>query len=434
MRDFFLKSVLQYRGYRTLWFGQLISEFGDTLHHLVFLWMVLAVTHDPGAVATVGVSEVLPFVLLAPLAGSVVDRYDRRLVLFLTDIVSAVIVFGFVGALMFHPNPALWFICLVASLLGCVRVFSSPARGAITPSLVPKERLVDANAMNATMRNMMPLLGTALSAIFLQTVFHSHPKLAYLIAFAFNGVTFLCSAAFMFCLPSLKPEPKEEFHSLLKDTKEGVDFVKKHPVLGPAMLASLGLNFFIAPFMPAYIVLVQIKLHGTPGLLAVLDIFFFVGMMCGSLYCFRLKERRVGVLYSVSLGLCALTVIPLGFATSWILIAILNFFTGITIPTADIPLQTLIQAETPDDLRGRVNAAMGLISSLVTPVGFAMSGFLLKYLGVSGTFMFCGLGFGLCPILLLLNKNYRNARLPEGVSFRRNAATLETPESPQTSI
>ena len=428
IKNFFSKSVLQYRDYRTLWFGQLISEFGDTLHRLVFLWMTLAVTKDPGAVGTVGLFEVLPFVVLAPLAGSAVDRFDRRLILFLTDTISAIVVLGFVGALMFEPKPALWFVCAIAFLLGSVRVFAMPARGAITPNLVPKERLIEANAMNSTMQNLMPLIGTVVSAIFLQAIFQANPKLAYLLSFAFNGITFFCSAAFMYRLPKIKPEPKKEFHSVLRDTKVGINFVRKHPVLGPAMLASLGLNFFVAPFMPAYVVLVQVKLKGTPTLLAILDIFFFIGMMCGSMICFRLKERRVGVLYSVSLGLCALTVVPLGFATSWIMIAFLNFFTGITIPTADIPLQTLIQAETPDDLRGRVNSAMGLISSLVTPLGFAMSGVLLKYLGVSGTFLFCGIGFGLCPLFALLSPAYRRARLPEGTSFRPNASLPDVPE------
>ena len=418
MKNPFSNTVLQYPAYRTLWFGQLIAQLGDSLYRLVFLWMALALTNDAGAVGTVGAFEVLPYVLLAPLAGSAADRFDRRKILVLTDILSAVIVSGFIVTLLLHPKPALWAICLFAFMLGSAGVFSRPARGALTPSLVPPDRLVEANAMNSTMENLMPLIGTVVSAVFLQAVFAVNPTLAYFYAFSFYAAAMLASAAFMFRLPFLKPETTKEFHSVLKDTKEGLSFVVKHPVLGPAMLANLCLNFFIAPFMPAYIVLVQIKLHGTPGLLAVLDIFFFVGMMFGSAFCFRLKERRVGVLYSVSMGVCALTVIPLGFSTSWVMIAILNFFTGLSIPTATIPLNTLIQSETPDELRGRVNASMGLISSLVMPVGVAMSGFLLKWIGVKGTFLFCGIGFGLCPLFALLNQAYRTARLPDSASFR----------------
>ncbi len=419
-------SVFIHAGFRNLWIGQIISQFGDVLYALVFLWMVLAVTGDEGAVGIVGAAEALPYVLLSAYAGTIVDRYDRRVVLILSDLVSAALVFGFLGILLFDPKPSLWVICLFAFLLGSANVFAGPARSAAIPRLVPDEQLVEANALNSTTQNAMPLAGNAVSAVFLHAIFTFSAALAYIITFAFNAVSFLISAVFMARLPKMLPQREDTPKSALHDAIEGVKFVLHHPVLGPAMLVSLAMNFFIAPFMPAYVIVAQEKFKGTPGLLAMLETGFFLGMLVGSLLIFRVQIRRVGLAFSLWLSLASLTVIPMGYIESPYGFWALNFLCGIMIPLASVPLTTLIQLETPDGLRGRVNSALAMVASMVMPVGMALSGLLIKQMGIEGIFIFMGAGLGISPLLALFFPGYRQAMLPAGSEAGKSEESLPT--------
>lgn len=419
-------SVLRHAGFRNLWIGQIISQFGDVLYALVFLWMVLEVTGDEGAVGIVGAATALPYVVLSAYAGTVVDRCDRRILLIFSDLVSATLVFGFIGVLLLDPKPSLWVICLFSFLLGCANVFAGPARGAAIPRLVPETQLVEANALNSTTQNAMPLAGNAVSAIFLHAIFTFSAALAYILTFAFNAVSFLLSAVFMARLPKMLPLREDTPKSALHDAVEGVKFVLHHPVLGPAMLVSLAMNFFVAPFMPAYVVVAQEKFKGTPGLLAMLETGFFLGMLIGSLLVFRVRIRKVGLAFSLWLSLASLTIIPMGYLESPYPFWALNFLCGIMIPLASVPLNTLIQLETPDGLRGRVNSALAMVASMVLPVGMAMSGLLIKRMGIEGIFIFMGVGLGISPLLALFFPGYRHATLPAGTAAVPSEESLPT--------
>ena len=363
---------------------------------------------------TVGAFEALPFALLSVPAGVAADRYDRRRIMLFADIYSAILVFAFAGLMVYNPKPALWIICTFAFLLGSVGVFAAPARNASIPRLVPPEQLIDANSLNSATQNAMPIAGNALAAVTLKAIFTVNQLLAYILTFVFNGVTFLISAFFMWRLPEIKAEQDAALKpSFWRETRESLRYIRHHPILLPALAAGLGMNFFIAPFMPVFVVITQKKFHGTPFLLALIETGFFLGMILGSVLMFRFRVRRVGLAFSIYLALAAAAIVPMGYVTSPWAFWVLNVICGVFIPPASVPLSTLIQAETPDNLRGRVNAVQAMISTLIMPLGVALSGPLLLWLGIEGTFWFMGLGLGICPLLALLSRPFALSVLPE---------------------
>jgi hypothetical protein len=120
------------------------------------------------------------------------------------------------------------------------------------------------------------------------------------------------------------------------------------------------------------------------------------------------------------LFLCALPIIPMGYVAHlpiayWLQVFLfwfLNLLCGAALPFGQIPLHTLIQLETEDAYRGRVNAAMGMMAALVLPIGTAMSGFLIKWLTLPGLFVFMGVGLAAMALSGLLFKSIREAVLP----------------------
>ena len=412
---------LRHRGFRLLWIGQLISQLGDVFYALVFLWLVYDVTQDAGAVGIVGAFEALPFLIFSPWAGAAADRYDRRFLMLAADLLSAALLTGFLLLLYKNPKPELPLICLFGFLLGAANSVAAPARMAATPNLVPTDELTEANALQQTTQSVVPLLGNLLAAGVLATIFRLHPTRAYLLVFGINALSFLISAVFMRALPALipvqepvdadKPRSTCKPRSTWQEIREGIRFVYQHPILRVALLGNFAISFFVAPFMTAFVVVVKERFGGTPSLLALIESGFFVGMGVGAVLTPLLKIDRVGMAFGVSLAVCGLTIAPMGFTYSPWVFTLLNFLCGLCIPVASLPLTTLIQRQTPDGLRGRVNAASSMMNMLITPVGAAMAGLLLKTLHIEGTFLFMAIGLTVAPMLTLLSKPFRTIRL-----------------------
>lgn len=410
-------SILSFSGFRNLWVGQVISQFGDQMYGLVFLWLVLEVTNSPTAVGIVGAFSAAPYVFFSLYAGTLADRIDRRLLLLWSDILSAILIFLFAVILAFDPKPHLWTICAFGFALGSANVIAAPARAAIIPRLVPVDRLQDAMAMNSMSQGAMPLLGSLLSAAILTPLFKLSSLFAYLLTFGINGLTFLISALFMRALPRVVALREDGQKNMWQDTKDGIRYLFSHPILLPSVFVSIGISLCISPFMPAYVVVAQQQYNGSPGLLGLLETGFFAGIVIGSLLAMRFKTKRPGIAFAFWFAICALPIVPMGYiaylgTSYWVKIGVfwlLNFISGIAMPLGQIPLQTLIQSQTEDAFRGRVNSALGMVIGIVWPLGTALSGYLISILGLPNLFVLMGIGLMFCGLSGLLFSSIRNA-------------------------
>lgn len=406
--------ILSYAGFRNLFLGQVVSQFGDTLYWIVFPWLVYEVTGSAGAVGITLAFEALPYVLLSWYAGAIVDRVDRRLVLIWSDVFSAALVTLFAAIVLLDATPALWLVCTVVFLLGCVNVFAAPAKHAATPRLVPEDRLIEANALNSYAQSSMPLIGFALGAGLLGLLNVFTPALMYVAVFLFDALTFVGSALFMAALPSIVPQRDDERKAAWRETLEGLRFVRSNDVLFVSLLLAVGMHMFIAPFMPAYVVVAKDVFDGTPTTLAILEVGFFLGMVFGSLATMVWKPRAAGLAFSIALALAAIPIVPMGFVKDMWVFFVLNLVCGLFVPLAQVPMNTLVQVITPDGYRGRVNSALSMMAAMVMPVGYLLSGVLIAAVGLTGTFAVIGIGFGLTALLGLVSRGFRLARLPEG--------------------
>src|SRR5512141_456562 len=105
----FLRQLLQYRAFRNLWLGQAISQLGDSIYYVAFMFMAQSVTGSFAMVGYVGAMEMLPYMLFGPYAGVLADRMDRRKVMLYSDLASAAFLLGFaVLVSAFGGSPPTW--------------------------------------------------------------------------------------------------------------------------------------------------------------------------------------------------------------------------------------------------------------------------------------------------------------------------------------
>lgn len=174
--------------FRWLWSGQVVSLLGDWLNLIASAILVAELTGSGLAVGVLFTIRMLAPFLVAPLAGIFADRYNRKHLLIITDLVRAFVVLGF---LFIQDAGDIWLLYILTTLLFAVSGFFSPARSAILPDVTTREELGAANTLGAATWSVMLAVGAAVGGV-TTGLFGSET------AFILDGFTFILSAAFLF--------------------------------------------------------------------------------------------------------------------------------------------------------------------------------------------------------------------------------------------
>ena len=232
----FGELLLRNRNYRFTWLGQIVSEVGDHFNNIAVLSLAMEETHSGAAVAGLMFSRAIPAVLAGPLAGVMLDRFDRRRLMIASDLIRGFVAFGFIYALSQHQ---VWLLYLLSAMLNVASPFFTSGRSAILPSIATEDELHSANSLTQMTGWVTLTVGAFIGGT---TV----AALGYSVAFIFNALSFFVSA---YCIFSLRT-PKGHFRAEdrgLNETKvarpwheyrEGLSYMAKAPlILGIALIA-----------------------------------------------------------------------------------------------------------------------------------------------------------------------------------------------------
>ena len=220
------------RAFRQLWLGQVVSQLGDWFDTIAVYTLVLRLTGSGRAVGLVLVARFLPTVVMGPLSGVVADRFNRRTVMIVSDLLRAVVVLGF----LFVRRPEhLWLLYALTVLQLALSTFFEPAKTAAIPSVVSARELIPANAISSVTWSAMLTLGAAIGGA-LTGRFGTDA------AFVLDSLTYLASAALIarVRLPKRPARPKTRLTVAkalgVTDTLEGMRYVRTRPRVLSLML------------------------------------------------------------------------------------------------------------------------------------------------------------------------------------------------------
>ena len=420
-------DILRIRGFRDLWLGQAISQAGDSLYFVIFMFMVEKLTGSIAMVGYVDAVAAIPFLLFGPVAGVVADRMDRRTLMLLSDLCSGALLLLFGAIVFLSSSPPVWTLFAAPFLLSTMRVFFLPAKSAAIPGLVPTSRLMEANALSATTQNMMPLIGLAISASVLALLYSLSPTLFFGLAIVANGASFLGSAMFILRLPSLVPkrDPVEGVHPFA-DLVSGLRYIRSRHVLMALLGLSVLLSLAISPFFVVYIASNKAWFGGFPQTLAWFEFAFFLGMIAGSMGVARWNVRRPGLGYSFGLLGVGLAVAGMAWSRSFAGFFALNVLAGVALPFAQIPVAVYLQSTVPDAYLGRVNSVLSTFGIGAMPLGMAMGGVLVERAGIVNAFAAMGGSMALLALLALVDRPFRESSIPSHIP----AAAEEPADAP----
>src|ERR1700761_7796315 len=232
----FTRLLQDNRNYRYTWFGQIVSEAGDHFNNVAVLSLAIQETHSGGVIAALMLSRAIPAVLIGPLAGVLLDRFDRQRIMIASDLVRGVIALGFIVAIGQNQT---WLLYVLSALLMIASPFFTSGRSAILPSIATDDELHTANSLTQTTGWMTLALG----AFFGGTTV---ARFGYQIAFIFNSLSFFFSAICIANLRSVRGHFRAENRSLNETTvarpwheyREGLGYMISSPlILGIGLIA-----------------------------------------------------------------------------------------------------------------------------------------------------------------------------------------------------
>jgi len=355
-----------------VWFGQVVSGVGSRLSTFALGIWVFTTTGSSTQFALIFVALAVPPLLLAPFAGALVDRWDRRLTMIGCDLISALITLVLAGLLLIDQL-AIWHIYLGVGITSIATAFHMPAYASSIPLLVEKEKLPRINGMVQMSYAIGQILGPLLAGVLVNLI-------------SLEGVLFVDALTFLaavFALYRAKvPKPNrhvtDEDANLWKEAAVGWRYVKNRPGL-MGLLTVLGVNNFF--FGIASIAITPLVLSfSTTEMLGIQFAMGGVGFLLGGLLIATWggpKSRINGVLLSsVIAGVC---IAAHGVIPSFILIAFTGFFLFMTIPVINASNDSLWQSKVPTELHGRCFAIQRVLTQSAMPVGIALAGPLMEF-------------------------------------------------------
>lgn len=385
-----LRDVFAQPAYRRLWTARTISQWGDVLRTVTLALLVFELTGSGLGVSAVVAAEILPVLLLAPVAGALVDRLPRIRVMVAADLGRAALL-----VLLAVTHESIGVVFAVAFGLSIGTVFFNPAAGSVLPNLVRKDDLVAANSGIWTAAVLSQIAVAPLAGLAVVT-------LGFSWGFALNAVSYVASAAVLRGLrPPAGPAPVER-RRLLADAIEGARVLVQDRLLRALAVAQLLAALSAGATSALLVVYAREQLRvggvGYGTLIAAIG----VGAVLGPLLLLRLVRdpRRPLFVFGpfafrglVDLALAATNRLPVATAS------LAGY--GLATSTGAVTFSSLLQAETPERLRGRVFASMDLLWQAGRLVSLGIGGILADTVGIRAVYVFGGLllmvagGYGL---------------------------------------
>jgi MFS family permease len=376
--------------FSAFWFAQAVSLLGDRLHQVALAVLVYGTTGSPLLTGLVFLAAALPNVLLGPIAGTLVDRWDQKQVLVVSDLLRAMLV-------VLLPIAALQHIALVYPIvfaITAVSLFFRPAKFAVLPRIVDRHDLMAANSATWTSETLADLIGYPLAGVFVAYLGASLP-----VAFWADAATYLVSAIVILgiAIPPLVQKTARAggaLSGLVADLSDGWRFLRGKASLYQNTIISAVAQTSIGATIALMIVYSRDSLDGTlipyPQNYAAIETAVGIGNLLGGLAVGAIGMRlRKGWVIAAGFIAMGFATVLLGLTHNEVVAIAAAIAFGIANLAYVIPTQTLFAELTPANMLGRVvsfrsslvfgamavaMAVSGLLAEIM-PVGFVLAGF-----------------------------------------------------------
>ena len=396
-------SVWRNRDFVLLWSGQTISTLGTAISSIVFPLLVLSLSGSPAAAGIAGAFAGLPYLLFSLPVGALIDRWDRKRVMILSDLgralsLASIPIAYALGMLTVYQ------LYLNAFIEGTLYVFYSLAEAAALTRVVSKPQLPAAYAQNQVADTLAFLIGPTIGTILYQTISKMAPFIIDAISYLGSVVTL---AFIRTPLQAERPEEPEQKQDLVREIREGIVWWWRRPLLRFMAFLNSGLN--LATGVLVLIVLAK-DLGAQDADIGVILSIGSLGAIAGT-FLGRWIQRTISYGLAVpGIVLYQAIIYPfMAFSPNLFVLTLTVALSQAMWPAYDVVQYTYRLAMIPDELQGRVNSSFRLIAWGSRPLGALLTGFLIEWVGASNTLLVLAALFLVLSLSAFANKYVRHA-------------------------
>jgi DHA3 family macrolide efflux protein-like MFS transporter len=374
-----------FRGYLAFWSGQLFSILGSSVVQFVIIYWITIVTRSTLFLAIASFFAFLPQIIITPFAGVLIDRWNRKVVIAVSDSVQALTTF-FIIILFWLNAQNVWLIILINSIRGACQAFHWPSINAIIPIMIPKKHLSRMNAINYLFTGVMNTIGPVIGSTFLEFLRIQEILWIDVITYVIAIIPLV-----LITIPKIKIKDSQEYaKSFFNELKEGFTFLSLVPGLLILLFVATLINFFGQPFstlMPYFVTIIH---SGSALDLGFVMASIQAGMFVGAIIVMIKKnwKHKVFIIFAgILIGDIGHLVITFAPLTNYSVISFGGFIFAFVIPFINTMFLTILQTSIPPHAQGRVMSIAITIAAFVSPLGMILSGTLAQIIGVIPLFI-----------------------------------------------
>jgi DHA3 family macrolide efflux protein-like MFS transporter len=374
-----------------IWTGQAFSLIGSRVVQFALVWWLTKLTGSATVLATATMAALIPEIVLAPLAGAYVDRWNRRMVMIVADGMIALASL-WLAYLFWVEAAQVWHVYVIMLVRAVGGSFHWPAMQASTSLMVPEKHLTRVAGLNQTLNGALSIAGPPLGALLMEVL------LLYGVMLVDVGTATLAILPLLF---AHVPQPRRddmdvegtEKPTVWTDMREGLRYILGWPglvaLIGLAMIVKIALT----PAFSLLPLLVSEHFNGDAAQLSLLEAVSGVGILLGGLILsvwggFRRK------IYTMMLGVVILGLgfVALGFTPGGLFwMALVSIFViGLMIPLIDGPIMAILQGTVTPEMQGRVFTLMGSLLWITSPFSLAVAGPVSDWFGLQVWYVTAG--------------------------------------------
>jgi MFS family permease len=378
-------GVLAHPGFRLLWLAEGISQLGDGLTGLALLFVIHQITGSARALAAMSILVSLPQVVLGLHAGVVADRVERRRVMIASDVLRGLAVLSLAAVTRREQLPWIYAIAIFQASVG---VFFEPARAAFLPSILEKSSLLAANAVSQVSRLTAGIAGSALAGLLL--ALPAGPRLA----FGLDALTFWISAALVAAIAGSRPAqateaPAPDGHRA--ELAQGLRFLFSNRLLAGLFVTFAITMLGMGAVTVLYVPYLMDELRFSAVTLGFVRIAQTVGLVLGGtiLGTFASRVEPVTLVF-VGIGGVGASLVALGVVRHLGPVLAMFALMGLCSSVLQAGTSTVLMQRVPDGLRGRLEAALDTLLTVVLLGSMAGAGVMADALGTRRVLLAAG--------------------------------------------
>jgi MFS family permease len=375
-------SILKHRPFAHFWLSRVLGSLANQMQTVAVSWQIYEMTNSPFDLGLVGLAQFLPLVSLMLVAGQVADRYDRKTIVCISQIVDgcamAVLALGTLGGWLTRDV-----ILAIVVLFGAARVFQQPTQQTLLPLIVPAALLSRAVAASSSSNQIATIIGPAVGGVLLAV---SIP-----LVYALCALLYLVAAALTIMLKVERAAQSRE-PATFRTLFAGIGFIMRRPVI----LGAITLDLFAVVLGGATALLpifARDIFHTGPEGLGLLRLSPAIGALTFSIVLARWPmHRRAGPIMFATVACFGIATIAFGLSTSLPVAMVALAVMGASDMVSVVIRQTMIQLGTPNEMRGRVSAVNSLFIGTSNQIGDFRSGVTAEWFGTVPSVLIGGIG------------------------------------------